>query len=263
MRQRAMTINQNMPLHQRMRSDIAGRILSGEWPPGHRIPFEYELMSEFKCSRATVSKVLADLASNGMIQRRRRVGSFVAHPQSRSVVVEIADVKKEVAALGLPYRFDILARALGCSEQIDGALRGACENDPMLWINCCHYAGHQPFCLEERLINLRAVPEALQEEFKDSSPGAWLMSRVPWTAAEHRIMSAGASATAAAILKVRTGAACLVVDRRTWIAERTITFVRLTYPGNLHGLTARFAPPRPVGAPHAVSTLDASRRGEG
>ncbi|MGG2473725.1 histidine utilization repressor, partial [Rhizobium sp. BR5] len=30
-------------LHQRILSDIEGRIVSGEWPPGHRLPFEVDL----------------------------------------------------------------------------------------------------------------------------------------------------------------------------------------------------------------------------
>ena len=49
-------------LHQRIRDDIEARIMSGDWPPGHRIPFEHELMAEYGCSRMTVNKVLSTLA---------------------------------------------------------------------------------------------------------------------------------------------------------------------------------------------------------
>jgi GntR family histidine utilization transcriptional repressor len=37
------------PLYQRMRFEIEQRILSGEWPPGYRIPFEHEFASAYKC----------------------------------------------------------------------------------------------------------------------------------------------------------------------------------------------------------------------
>src|ERR671928_222402 len=33
-------------LYQRIRDDIEARIMSGEWPPGHRVPFEHELMDD-------------------------------------------------------------------------------------------------------------------------------------------------------------------------------------------------------------------------
>ena len=33
-------------LYKRIRLDIERRILTGEWPPGHRIPFEHEIMAQ-------------------------------------------------------------------------------------------------------------------------------------------------------------------------------------------------------------------------
>src|SRR5690606_12709385 len=84
-------------LHQRILTDIQDRILSGEWPPGHRIPFEHELTAQYRCSRMTVSKVLTQLASARMIERRRKAGSFVSRPHSQSAVLEIPDIKTEVS----------------------------------------------------------------------------------------------------------------------------------------------------------------------
>ena len=70
-----------IPLHQRIRSEIEGRILSGEWAPGYRIPFEHEMMARHRCARMTVSKALSGLASAGLIVRRKGSGSFVARPR--------------------------------------------------------------------------------------------------------------------------------------------------------------------------------------
>ena len=62
-------------LHQRILAEIEEKILSGEWPPGYRIPFEHELKEHYHCSRMTVNKVLTQLAGAGLIQRRRKAGS--------------------------------------------------------------------------------------------------------------------------------------------------------------------------------------------
>lgn len=233
-----------MPLHQRILTDIQDRILSGEWPPSHRIPFEHELMAQYRCSRMTVSKVLTQLAGAGMIERRRKAGSFVTRPHSQSAVLEIPDIKTEVSALGLPYRFEIMARHKRRSQRHDRALLNVPSPVPVLELICCHFAGRQPFCFEERLINLVAVPEAAQETFGEAAPGAWLLRRVPWAMAEHRIRATEALGGVAAALKLREGKPCLEIERRTWSADHTITFVRLTYPGNLHELSASFAPPQ-------------------
>ena len=88
-----------LSLHKRILNDIEGHILSGEWPPGARIPFEHELSETYSCSRMTVNKALTQLAKSGLIERRRKAGSFVTRVPSRSVVLEISDTKAEVMAL--------------------------------------------------------------------------------------------------------------------------------------------------------------------
>ena len=229
-------------LHQRILAEIEARILSGEWPPGHRIPFEHELTVQFSCSRMTVNKVLTQLAAAGLIERRRKAGSFVRQPRLQSAVLEIRDIKAEVVALGLTYRYELKLLRNRRATRADKDSLGLKTGQSVLEIVCCHYAGRSPFCTEERVINLDAVPEALNENFMEVSPGSWLVSRVPWSAAEHRIKASAADALAAAALNIPVGTACLVIERRTFGADKPITFVRLTYPGNAHELVARFEP---------------------
>jgi GntR family histidine utilization transcriptional repressor len=229
-------------LHQRILADLEERILSGEWPPGHRIPFEHELTALYGCSRMTVNKALTQLAAAGLIERRRKAGSFVRRPHSQSAVLEIAEIQAEVQALGLPYRFIVDARRRRRSTRADQDCLGMRQPVPVLAITCRHFAGSRPFCREERIINLDAVPEAADESFDEVAPGAWLVRRVPWTAAEHRIRAVPADAGIAAALERPEGTSCLQIERRTFSAEHPITFVRLTYPGEVHELVARFAP---------------------
>jgi GntR family histidine utilization transcriptional repressor len=231
-------------LHQRILGDIRGAILSGEWPPGRRIPFEHELQSHYGCSRMTVSKVLTELAHGKLIERRRKSGSFVLRPPGPSAVLEIQDIKGEVLALGLVYRHEIVARRKRKATREDRDRLELTSAGPVLSLACRHVAGARPFCLEERLINLTAVPEAVDERFIDAAPGAWLVSRVPWSTAEHRIRAIGADAEIADALEIEAGTACLAIERRTWRAESSVTFVRLTYPGYEHELVARFTPSR-------------------
>jgi GntR family transcriptional regulator, histidine utilization repressor len=231
-------------IHARILGDIEGKILSGEWRPGHRIPFEHELSASYGCARMTVNKALTQLARAGLIERRRRVGSFVAQPPSRSALLEIPEIRVEVESLGLPYRFEVLHRRRRAAKASDaGALEGLDGGD-VLELVCRHWAGERPFCLEERLINLAQAPEAELERFEDHAPGAWLLSRAPWTSAEHRIRARAADAKTAKRMEVQAGAPCLSVERRTWSGAAPVTYVKLTYPGESHELVARFLPTR-------------------
>ena len=229
-------------LHQRILSDISERILSGAWAPGHRIPFEHELTAEYKCSRMKVNKALSQLAKAGMLERRRRSGSFVRRPQSQAAVLEIHDIRLEVEALGLPYRYERVARHKRRSSAEDRALLELGAAGPVLTLECGHFAGERPFAHEQRLINLTAVPEAADEEFVAIAPGPWLIGRVPWSEAEHRIRAVAADRYIAAALEIEAGAPCLVVERRTWSAEHPVTHVRFTYAAESHTLVARFTP---------------------
>ncbi len=231
-------------LYQRILGDIRDRILSGDWPPGHRIPFEHELSTAYSCSRMTVNKALSQLAKAGLIERRRRSGSFVRRPHLQSAVLEIHDIKAEVQALGLPYRYELAARRERKIGRADLALLDLVTPGAVLDLSCRHFAGVRPFCLEKRLISLAAVPEAADESFEEIAPGPWLVRRVPWSAAEHTIRAAGADPQTALALDVAEGTACLVIERRTWSAERPVTHVRLTYAGDSHALVARFTPSR-------------------
>lgn len=229
-------------LHQRILGDIEGRILSGEWPPGYRIPFEMELAAQYDCSRMTVNKALSQLAKSGLIERRKRSGSFVTHPHAQSAVLEIRDIKAEVQSLGLAYDYELLKRE---QRRANGEEREELDLKAgaiVLAIECRHFAGRNPFCLEERLINLAAVPEASAQPFERSAPGPWLLERVPWSAAEHRIQAIGADARTAGLLGIGEGAACLRVERRTRMNGVYVTLVRLVYPGQAYELVANFAP---------------------
>ena len=232
----------SVSLHQRILSDISERIMSGAWAPGHRIPFEHELSAQYNCSRMTVNKALSQLAKAGLIERRRRSGSFVRRPQSQAAVLEIHDIRIEVEALGLSYRYERVARHKRRSGAEDRALLELDVAGPVLALECGHFAGERPFAHEQRLINLTAVPEAADEEFVAIAPGPWLIGRVPWSEAEHRIRAVAADRHIAAALDIAAGAPCLVVERRTWSADHPVTHVRFTYAAESHTLVARFRP---------------------
>jgi GntR family histidine utilization transcriptional repressor len=229
-------------LHARIRSDIEGKILSGEWPPGHRVPAEHELMAGYACSRMTVNKVLSGLATEGLIERRRRLGSFVRRPQFQSAVLQIHDIKAEISSRGQRYDYELLAQRRRRANAADRDELEVGRETEIIALRCRHFADGRPFALEERLINLTAIPEGEAIDFSAEPPGTWLLSHVPWTEAEHHISASEADGEAAKLLDIAEGAACLVIRRRTWRSGITVTAVRLIFPGASYHLVARFTP---------------------
>ncbi|MET0444782.1 MAG: histidine utilization repressor [Pseudorhodoplanes sp.] len=229
-------------LYQRIRADLEDKILSGRWPPGHRMPFEHELVETYQCSRMTVNKVMSGLAAAGIIERKRRLGSFVAKPVVQSAVLHIPDIQAEIAKRGEAYGYELLARRRRKATKDDLERLGSERSCDVLVLGCRHIAKGRPFAYEERLINLDVVAAAAEIDFASVPPGTWLLGHVPWSEAEHQITACLAEDDARKALALKKPAACLVVERRTWRKNKIITAVRVTYPNDLYRLTARFTP---------------------
>lgn len=225
-------------LHEKIRKTIEDKILTGAWPPGYRIPFEKDLMTQYGCARMTVNRALASLVDAGLIVRRRRVGSFVAQPHIRSVILDIPDIKADVAARGGSYGLRLISRKVRKAARAEEkALAG---QGSVVVLRCLHLANGRPFALEDRIINLKAVPAAAAADFSVEPPGTWLLDHVPWTEAEHRITAINADAATSEILDVPAGEACLMLERRTWRGKANVTAVRQIFVGSTYDLIARF-----------------------
>lgn len=228
-----------MSLHRRIYADLEGLILSGELSPGDRIPFEHELTERYGCSRMTVSKAISELAGRELVTRRRRAGTFVAQPKAHAAVLAIPDLRAEVIERGQAYGYVLLERIQrepDGEEEIELASGGL-----LLDLTCLHSADGAPLALEHRLIALGAAPKAIDVDFHTVPPGSWLLDSAPWTEAENRISAIAADARAARLLKLKPGAACLCVERRTWRDGQGVTRVWQTFPGDRYDLVARFS----------------------
>lgn len=237
----AVAATSDLSLHQQIVNDVEAKILAGDWPPGHRVPFEMELAEHYNCSRMTVNKAMSQLARAGLIIRRKKSGSFVSLPQAQSAVLEINEIRSEVESLGKLYHYALLERVVRRANADDRAELDL-KDGKVLHLLSLHSAGDRPFCLEDRIINVQEVPKALDESFASTAPGGWLLQQVPWSTAEHTIQAINADSETARHLAIMEGTACLVIERRTSINAAYVTHVRLTYPGTAHALVARFTP---------------------
>jgi GntR family transcriptional regulator len=69
------------PKYQTLRDAIVDAIASGDWTPGMRLPTEADLAKALPFSLGTVQKAYSELVKNGLVERARGRGSFVASLQ--------------------------------------------------------------------------------------------------------------------------------------------------------------------------------------
>src|SRR3546814_6762811 len=95
-----------------------------------------------------------------------------------SAVLEIHDLPREVQGLGLNYEYRLVSAEMRPYRKSDQPRLDLTRGDAVLEIISCHLAGGLPFCFEERLINLAAVPDAASADFSVQPPGSWLLGQV-------------------------------------------------------------------------------------
>ena len=225
-------------LHEQIRSDIEAQVLGGTLAPGDRLPVERELMARYGCSRMTVSKALSALAAAGIIERRRRAGSFVAAPTGHRMELELPDLAREVRARGEAYRYRLLDRRIA---EDGGSAGGERLGGRVLVLEGVHHADDRPFAHETRVVSLAAVPAIDEARFDPEAPGSWLLTHVPWTEARSHVSAGAAGDRIGSLLGVDASTACLLLDRHTWRGAQDVTIVRQTFVGSAYGLNARFS----------------------
>ncbi len=230
------------PLYRQINRAIAQPILSGQAVPGTRLPSEHEFMELFNASRMTVNKALQMLADDGLVNRRRRSGTFVAPQVTEHSVLELRDIVDEVEAKGDRYGYQLLARNLENSDTLLSSKLGVQEYTEVLYLSCLHLSNDLPLLIEDRYINASAVPGCLDQSFSETPPGHWLLENIPWSRAEHVVTALNANARIAKILKIQKQTACLSIERTTWQDGIGLTYVTLTYPGDKHRLVGNFTP---------------------
>ena len=88
-------------------------------------------------------------------------------------MLEIHDIRVEVEALSLPYRYKLMIQTKQRSTTVDRGMLGTAPSvaEQFLALQCLHYAGGRPLCVEDWLISLTTMPEAADQEFLKSAPG--------------------------------------------------------------------------------------------
>ena len=80
---KGLRADSSSPLYHQLMQRISSDIERGTYPIGSRIPPEHELEELYQVSRVTVRRALAELTSEGLLERKQGKGTFVSMPSGR------------------------------------------------------------------------------------------------------------------------------------------------------------------------------------
>ncbi|WP_348672828.1 UTRA domain-containing protein [uncultured Abyssibacter sp.] len=225
--------------YREVKAALLTRLRAGEWPAGSTMPGEVQLADEYGCARVTVNRALRELAEDGIVKRWRRRGTEVVAGRGRHTRLTIRQARQQVETDGKTYRYECLRQRLRTPPVRVADQLGLNREAEVMEVLCRHWADDRPYQLEERWINLTAVPEAREVSFAELPPGEWLLDVKPLSDAEHVLTAANATSRNASRLSLDIGDALFVIERRTWWQGQAVTSVRLMHPANGFRLVTR------------------------
>ncbi len=222
-----------------VKAAILHRITAGPWGPGTLLPGEVELAQEFGCSRTTVNRAMREVSELGLLDRRRKAGTRVRLAPLRQARFEIPLVRTEVENTGATYRYALVQRETVVAPDWLRARMNSVRGDAMVHLVCMHYADGMPYQLEDRWINVTALPQVREQSFADIGPNEWLIATVPFSQVEISFQAIAADGPTTSHLGLTPGEPVFCVERTTWWQGAAITHVRLNYRRG-HRMTARY-----------------------
>jgi GntR family transcriptional regulator len=134
------------PAYRRIQYALQKRIEAGELQPGDAVPSERELARSHEVSLMTARHALAELEREGLVDRRRGAGTFVALPKIH--FNRLASFTEQMASRGLPARSRILCADIVEGEQEAAARLALPAHSRLVKIERLRQSGEQPFALE-------------------------------------------------------------------------------------------------------------------
>ena len=222
--------NRTLISHRSIHEDLLKRIHSGKWQPGSLIPTEAVLANEFGCARTTVNRALQQLATDGLVIRKRNFGTKVALTPIRKATLEIPIIRHDVENRGHTYGHLILK-----SERLAPPLwvqvrTNISSDSVMLHVQTLHLSDSRPYMFEDRWVNLQEVPTIEAAPLDEISPNEWLVRKVPYSRGKIGFSACLANKQTASILEIEPSAAIFLVERSTWMNEAPITTLKMYYP---------------------------------
>jgi len=212
-----------------VKNELLRRIRNKVWAPGALVPGEIELAESFGVARGTMNRAMRELTEQGYLERKRKGGTRVRPSPLRAARFEIPIVRAEIEGIGAAYAYKLLARRIAPVSAELRNLFGLKGKERLLYLECLHLADGMPFQLEERWINLKALPQAEAANFTELGPNEWLVQTVPYTDVEIAFEACAASTLSAEQLRVKRGEPLFTTLRTTWFKGDAITHVRLTF----------------------------------
>lgn len=183
----------------------------------------------------TINRALRELTDEGWLVRLQGVGTFVAEPKGQSALFEVRSIAEEIAARRHQHRCEVLTLERVRANAIQASALNVNESDVIFHSIMVHYENDLPVQIEDRCVNADIAVDYLTQDYRQTTPHAYLSRIAPLTEGEHIVEAVRATAQECAWLTIK---------------EHELVCSFVVQPGPRRGLfltPAYFSPGRAIG----------------
>ena len=229
-----------VPAYQRIQGAIRERIDAGELKPGDAVTSERELAKVHRVSLMTARHALAGLEREGMVERRRGAGTFVAPP--RIHFNKLMSYTEQMSSRGLAPSSKIIASKIIQDEDEIAARLNLSAASRMVKIERVRHTSEEPFALETCYLPADEFPGLVRSPLGRSSLFATLERDygVEITYADEEVDATTGDARVAQLLEVPRNSSVLRIRQVIHSSNgKAIVYVIGLYRSERHSLFIR------------------------
>lgn len=159
-----------VPLYYQFKQGLKNLIQDGTFQVNEQIPTENEFCEALGISRPTVRQALKELIQEGLLTRRKPLGTFVCAPKIDSYFFEqLASFNDEMRMIGLTPSTNVLSKeTIVAAKDITDALQLP-NNAKVLHLKRLRFANNEPMVVLDTYLPSSLFPTLEQEDFITNS----------------------------------------------------------------------------------------------
>jgi GntR family transcriptional regulator len=233
------TGSEAVALYAQVRESIREQIASGRLKPGEKLLPEEELASLMSASRMTVRRGIEDLIDEGVLYRRRGVGTFVAHRHIDRNHNRLSSFIESAAEEGFTPRIVVLVREIAAAKHMVARALNLRENEPVVRVRTLRLADEEPLAVHDEHVPYRLYPDILDADIETRQLWELLSDHgYPVKRAVQRVEARPADEGIAGLLGIEDGAPILYKLRTVYSEDgKPVEFAICYNRGDRYSLT--------------------------
>jgi len=208
-----------LPKHYQLSQILRQHIFEGKYPPGSKIPGEWQLSQEYGLSRGTVRRAINTLLHEGLLRTEQGQGTYVVEEPWRSrPFLCLSNFNEEISRQHQQPKTRLLeCTILPASASIAHRLK-VNKSEPLIYIARLRYVNDQPIVYERRYLAQKLCPGLIDEDLENQSIHQLLIQkyRLPMIRTIHTIEAHVLNDEEAILLEAHSGQTAFYIERLTY-----------------------------------------------